>query len=86
MKISGEASLRAGVEQVYAALTDPAVLVRTIPGCQRLEATGPDRYRMTVTAGVASIKGNYVGDVQLTDHVPHSALPCAPAGPGHRAR
>ena len=27
------------------ALNDPAVLVRTIPGCERLEATGPDPTR-----------------------------------------
>ena len=42
---------------VWAALNDPAVLVRTIPGCQQLEEVGPDAYRMTLTAGVASIKG-----------------------------
>jgi len=29
MKISGEAQLKAGVAEVYAALQDPAVLVRT---------------------------------------------------------
>ena len=43
------------------ALNDPAVLVRTIPGCQQLEEVGPDAYRMTLTAGVASIKGTYAG-------------------------
>jgi carbon monoxide dehydrogenase subunit G len=67
MKVNGTATLKASLDRVYAALNDPAVLVRTIPGCQRLEQTGPDAYRMTVTAGVASIKGSYVGDVRLTD-------------------
>jgi len=67
MKLSGEATLNAGVDEVYAALNDPAVLVRTIPGCQRLEQVGPDSYKATVTAGVASIKGTFDGDVRLSD-------------------
>ena len=55
MKVSGDATLHAPIDKVWAALNDPAVLVRTIPGCERLELTGPDAYRMMVTAGVASI-------------------------------
>jgi hypothetical protein len=43
-------------------------LVRTIPGCEQLEEVGPDSYRMTISAGVASIKGTYQGDVVLADH------------------
>src|SRR4051812_10603195 len=73
MKLSGEATLRADVARVYAALNDPAVLVATIPGCLRLEQVGPDAYRATVTAGVASIKGTFDGDVRLTDQAaPHT--------------
>ncbi len=58
-----------GVERdrVWAALQDPAVLVRTIPGCERLEECGPDTYRMTVNAGVASLKGVYQGEVALAE-------------------
>jgi carbon monoxide dehydrogenase subunit G len=73
MKLSGEATLRAGVDDVYAALNDPAMLVRTIPGCQKLEQVGSDSYRATVMAGVASIKGTFDGDVRLADqNAPHS--------------
>ena len=67
MKLAGEAVLHAPVDQVWAALRDPAVLVATIPGCERLVTTGLDSYAMTVTAGVASIKGSYAGTVSLTD-------------------
>jgi uncharacterized protein len=67
MKIAGNATLHAPVEAVYAALRDPRVLVRTIPGCERLEQVGEDAYQMTVTAGVASVRGTYDGDVRLTD-------------------
>ncbi|MBG0818029.1 carbon monoxide dehydrogenase subunit G [Planomonospora sp. ID82291] len=67
MKVAGSAVLGADRDRVWTALQDPAVLVRTIPGCERLEETGPDTYRMTVTAGVASIRGLYQGEVALRD-------------------
>ena len=74
MKFTGENTLHAPVEKVWDALLDPAVLVRTIPGCERLEATGDNAYAMTVTAGVAAIKGTYSGSCALSDLVPHESL------------
>jgi hypothetical protein len=82
MKVTGTASLSAPRDKVWAALNDPAVLVRTIPGCQQLEEVGPDAYRMTITAGVASIKGTYQGDVRLTDHDHPSAFTLKATGAG----
>ncbi|WP_219466407.1 SRPBCC family protein, partial [Nonomuraea rhizosphaerae] len=67
MKVAGSAVIGVERHRVWDALQDPAVLVRTIPGCERLEETGPDTYRMTVTAGVASIKGVYQGEVVLAE-------------------
>jgi uncharacterized protein len=67
MKISGVATMHAPAGRVWTALNDPAVLVSTIPGCEQLEATGPDSYRFTVTAGVASIQGTYTGEISLSD-------------------
>ena len=67
MKLSGAAVLKAGPDQVWAALNDPAVLARCIPGCQSLEPVGADEYKMTVSAGVASIRGTYDGQVRLSD-------------------
>ncbi len=74
MKFTGENVLAAPVAQAWDALLDPAVLVRTIPGCERLEATGDNAYAMTVTAGVASIKGTYAGSCALRDLVEHESL------------
>jgi len=67
MNITGTSTLTADRATVWRALNDPAVLVRTIPGCKRLEALGNDEYAMTVAAGVGSIKGVYDGKVSLTD-------------------
>ena len=82
MKVTGSAVLNAPREQVWAALNDPAVLVRTIPGCRQLEQVGPDAYRASVEAGVASIKGVFAGDVTLTDQAEPSSFVLHAAGAG----
>ncbi len=74
MKITGSNTVPYPAAQVWDALLDPAVLVRTIPGCERLEATGENAYSMTVTAGVAAIKGTYAGSCSLSDLQPHESL------------
>src|SRR4029079_5146395 len=74
MKINGDNTIPYPVEQVWAALLDPAVLVRTIPGCERLETTGEHTYAMTVTAGVAAIRGTYDGTCALSDLAEHESL------------
>jgi len=78
MKISGDDRVPFPTEKVWDALLDPAVLVSTIPGCERLErlpsAEGEHRYAMTVSAGVASIKGTYDGTCVLSDLSEHESL------------
>jgi carbon monoxide dehydrogenase subunit G len=78
MKISGVDTIPFPVAKVWDALLDPAVLVRTIPGCERLETLpseeGESRYAMTVTAGVAAIRGTYDGTCSLTDLKEHESL------------
>jgi carbon monoxide dehydrogenase subunit G len=82
MKVNGSAVLHAPRERVWTALQDPAVLVRTIPGCQQLEQVGPDSYRATVTAGVASIKGTYAGEVRLSDQAEPDSFMLHASGAG----
>jgi carbon monoxide dehydrogenase subunit G len=82
MRVTGEATLHAPVDRVWDALLDPAVLVRTIPGCHRLEAVADDEYRMTVSAGVASIKGTYLGTVRLTEQKQPTSFVLKAAGSG----
>src|SRR6476661_5654982 len=73
MKISGQAQLSSTPDQVYDAFHDPAVLARTLPGCEKLTEVAPHSYAMTITAGVAAIKGTYEGTVALENpQRPHS--------------
>ena len=74
MKFTGQHVVQGSPEQVWAALLDPEVLVRTIPGCERLVATGDNTYDMTVTAGVAAIRGSYAGSCRLHSLQPHESL------------
>lgn len=74
MKITGSDVIPFPVARVWDALLDPQVLVATIPGCERLATTGEHTYDMTVTAGVAAIKGTYAGSCALSDLVEHESL------------
>jgi carbon monoxide dehydrogenase subunit G len=82
MKIVGTASISHSPDKVFTALTDPAVLTRTLPGCQSLEQVGPDTYKMVITAGVASIKGSYLGQVELSDRIAPASFTMRAAGSG----
>ena len=67
MKIAGSWVLHAPPERVWAAITDPAVLAMVIPGCDSLTPLAQNRFALTLTLGVASIKGVYSGEVTLSD-------------------
>jgi|SRR5215471_20278102 len=67
MKIEGMHELKAARSAVYAAMIDPAVLARTIPGCEKLEQTGDNTYAVSLRAGVGSIKGLFTGNVRLEE-------------------
>jgi carbon monoxide dehydrogenase subunit G len=82
MKVTGSAVLQAERQRVYQALLDPSVLVGAIPGCESLQPVGDDRYRMSVTAGVASIKGTYDGEVALSDQVAPESFTLRAKGSG----
>lgn len=82
MKITGTNVVDHPVEKVWDALLDPRVLVATIPGCEQLASTGENAYDMTVTAGVAAIKGTYQGSCTLSDLQQHESLTMRLTGAG----
>ena len=67
MKLTAVYSFSAPREKVFAALIDPAVIQRSIEGCEKLVRTGDDSYDAHLRIGVAGLKGSYVGKVQLKD-------------------
>ncbi len=67
MKFSGSYLLPGTPEQVWALLNDPERLAKCLPGCERLEPDGPDRYRAAIKFALAAVSGRYDGLVELTE-------------------
>lgn len=82
MKVAASHVINAPRDAVWRALQDPAVLARTLPGCRTLEVVGPDRFAMTIHAGVASITGTYRGTVELTERSEPDSLRMKAEGAG----
>lgn len=70
MKLEGTNQLHAPRESVYQALTDPTILGRCIPGCERLERMDDNTYAATIRTGVGAIKGIFNGSVRLENMQP----------------
>src|SRR6185295_15645468 len=66
MKLDATYEMNAPRERVYAALVEPEILRRAIPGCESLEKIGDDKYAAVLKAGVGTIKG----EVRLEDMRP----------------
>lgn len=82
MKINGTSVLHATPDKVWAAITDPTVLAGVIPGCQELKPLGENHFGLTVSMGVAAIRGTYAGEVQLYDMTEPTQLTMRAAGAG----
>ncbi|MGI8785421.1 MAG: SRPBCC family protein [Acidobacteriota bacterium] len=67
MQLEGSHALQSRRVRVYDVLTDPEVLQRCIPGCEKLEKTGDNSYAATLRAGVGSIRGVFSATVQLDE-------------------
>lgn len=54
-------------------MLDPAAIASCIPGCERLDPDGDNRYKAAITIGLAAITGRYEGTVIIADkHEPVS--------------
>ena len=67
MQMTGEQRIAAPRQAVWAALNNPDVLKRCIPGCQSLEKEGDERLRATVEIKIGPIGARFNGAVTLSD-------------------
>jgi len=67
MELVGEHTFSASRDTVWKFLLDPETLRQCLPGCEKLEATGPDEFNATMKIGVAMIRGTFNGSVKITD-------------------
>lgn len=82
MDISGSYTFPVLPVRVWDALMDPAVVASCIPGCDRLEPQGEDRYRAQLDVALAAMTGRYEGSVVLSDKVPYVSYRLTVEGQG----
>jgi carbon monoxide dehydrogenase subunit G len=82
MKLEGSHDVPAPRSRVWEAFLDPEVLRQAIPGCEKLEAMGPDEFRATLKIGVAAVKGTFEGKVKLSDKKPTDSYRLQAEGSG----
>lgn len=82
MKLAIAQAFDAAPAQVFAALTDPAVLQRSIEGCEKMVKTGEDAYDVHLKVGIAGFKGSYTGKVRMSEKQPPESFTLAIEGKG----
>lgn len=82
MKISGSYLIPAPPQRAYDLLQDPAVLARSMPGCDTLERIADNEFRMKMKMAMASMSGLFDGKVRITDEQPPSSFRLIVEGTG----
>jgi uncharacterized protein len=67
MMVSGTARLPASQEMVWAALADAGLLVRAVPGLDRLDAGAGGGRQFLVTTSIAAVSGSYGGEAVVVE-------------------
>lgn len=74
MELSEERIIRATPAQVFAALNDPVILQKCIPGCDHLEKLDDHHLQAQVSVKIGPVNAKFSGQVTLSDVVPPERL------------
>ncbi|MGP1254351.1 MAG: CoxG family protein [Kiloniellales bacterium] len=85
MELTGERTIQAPRETVFAALNDPDILRQAIPGCESLEKTSEQSFDAVVTLKVGPVKAKFNGSVTLDDLNPPESYSLIGEGKGGAA-
>lgn len=85
MKMAGEFRVARAREAVWAALNDPAVLKRCLPGCQEIERISETEMTATLIVKVGPVKATFAGAVTLSDLDPPNGYTLSGQGQGGAA-
>lgn len=85
MDIQGQYRIRAPRDVVWAALNDPEVLKRCIPGCKELEQRSPTDLAAKVALKIGPISATFTGAVTLEDMNPPAGYTIVGQGQGGAA-
>jgi carbon monoxide dehydrogenase subunit G len=82
MQMNDIQSVPASKDKVWAALNNPDILRRCIPGCQSLEMISPTEMTATVVVKLGPVKATFAGKVNLSDLDPPNAYRISGEGSG----
>ena len=82
MEMSGEERIAAPRERVWAALNNPDILRRCIPGCETLESNSPTEFTATVKIKIGPVSASFKGNVTLSDLNPPESYTISGEGSG----
>jgi len=82
MQMNEVQSVPGAKEKVWAALNDPEILRKCIPGCQSLEMTSPTQMTATVVVKLGPVKATFAGKVTLSDLDPPNGYRISGEGSG----
>ena len=82
LEMSGEYVLPVERAKVYAALNDPAMLKRCIPGCEELEKHGDNEFAAVVKLSLGPVNARFKGKVRLEDLDPPNGYRIVGEGEG----
>ena len=85
MQLNDEIRIEAPREQVYAALNDPEILRKSIPGCEEIEQVSETELIATVVTKIGPIKARFKGQVTLSDLNPPESYTISGVGKGGSA-
>jgi len=85
MQLSDEIRIETSREQVYAALNDPEILKKSIPGCEKIERISETELTATVVTKIGPIKAKFKGQVTLSDLNPPVSYTISGEGAGGSA-
>jgi uncharacterized protein len=73
MDMQGKRTLAVTQQQAWDALNDAEVLKLCIPGCDKVEVTGPNQFTVGMAVKVGPVSSRFTGKIALSDlNPPHS--------------
>jgi uncharacterized protein len=85
MEMTGEQLIALPQPEVWRALNDPEILKACIPGCEAIDKTSDNEYRVAMTAAVGPVKAKFSGKLVLSDLQPPNSYSLSFEGSGGAA-
>ena len=82
MDMQGSRQLAVTQQQAWDALNDPAVLKLCIPGCDKVEASGENRYAIGMALKIGPVSAKFTGKITLSEINPPASYKLSFEGQG----